>query len=439
MKKSLALFLLLLLTAWSQADDSPKVTLNFRVEPSTAEFLIQGTAEDMREPTYTSVQEPFAIDASIFKQGDVSIEFRAEGYETLKKTFDLKAQALSGSEIISIPPNANEPPISLTPKSRKWTTPALVLGSSVTLLAGLVLFLAQKRKESHEEKIRKDSVILPRADLDELIGKEVDGYRLESKLGRGGMANVYLASRPADRESSAVAIKLVHPHLTEDEEFQKRFQREVEISDKLRHKNIVTVLNAGVESGRYFIVLELIDGQDLRALIPESGMSLAEGLPFLRQTTEALFHAHKHGVVHRDIKPDNVLVKTDGTVKLSDFGLARSHQYTTVTATGSILGTPAYMAPEQVKSEELTELSDQYSLGIMAFYLFTGRLPFQDEDMMNLMVAHARREPPSLVDVKPELPPELDRIVLKMIAKNPGDRHQNLGVLLEQLKTLEKI
>ena len=265
-----------------------------------------------------------------------------------------------------------------------------------------------------------------------MLGKVVHDYELVEKLGRGGMATVYKGVRRGAPEEAPVAVKLVHSHLAEDEEFQKRFHRESLISNELRHKNIVTVLHASEERNRYYIILELIEGSSLRELIPEKGLSPADGLSLLIQVTEALFHAHKYGIIHRDVKPDNVLVRNDGVVKLSDFGLARSHQYTTVTATGAIIGTPAYMAPEQVKSEPLTELSDQYSLGVLAFHLFTGRLPFQDEDMMNLMVAHARREPPVPSSINPDLSAELEAVILRMMAKEPAERYPNLGLVLEE-------
>lgn len=426
----------LLLLLWfclligGSAEESRKVTLKFEVEPRQAEFRIQGTAE---QTPFSPVDRPFVIDSALLEQGLVTVEFRAEGYEPTKRTYDLKAQAISGSEFIVIPPQKAERPLQMIPNARRWVLATLVASSGLLLIGGALFLSAQRRKERLAELERTEKARIPEEGVDDLIGRIVYDYELVEKLGQGGMATVYKGVRHDAPEEAPVAIKLVHSHLTKNEEFRKRFHREALISNDLRHKNIVTVLHASDERNRFYIILELIEGSSLRDLIPEKGLSTKEGLPLLIQVAEALFHAHKYGIIHRDVKPDNVLVRNDGVVKLSDFGLARSHQYTTVTATGSIIGTPAYMAPEQVKSEPLTELSDQYSLGVLAFHLFTGRLPFQDEEMMSLMVAHARRDPPAPSSINPEIPAELEAVILRMMAKAPADRFPNLGLVIEEL------
>jgi serine/threonine-protein kinase len=159
-------------------------------------------------------------------------------------------------------------------------------------------------------------------------------------------------------------------------------------------------------------------------------------LEYLIPIFGAVGYAHSKGIVHRDIKPDNILVRDDGKVKLSDFGLARAHDFSTVTATGTALGTPAYMAPEQIEGKPLQMGTDQYALGVMAFQLATGRLPFEGQETTAILIAHLRTQPPAPSSVKPELPEKFDEIVLKMLTKNPAERYHSVRDAKDELLTL---
>ena len=210
---------------------------------------------------------------------------------------------------------------------------------------------------------------------DPLIGRLIDQrYRVTRRLARGGMATVYVAQD--ERLERPVALKVMHPHLAESDDFVERFHREARAAARIVHPGVVSVFDQGVVSGQGFLVMELIDGTNLRALLNAQGaFTIPQALRYTTDILEALRAAHRMGVIHRDIKPENILVPTDGPAKVADFGLARAVSEGSTSATGNMLGTVAYIAPEIVLTTEANARSDLYSVGIMLYEMLTGAVP----------------------------------------------------------------
>jgi eukaryotic-like serine/threonine-protein kinase len=244
----------------------------------------------------------------------------------------------------------------------------------------------------------------------------VSRYAVEKTLGKGGMATVELAEDTELRRK--VAVKRLFASLAGDDVFQERFFREARMAAALSHPNLVAVYDVGEEAGLPYIVMEYVDGETLSELTARSGpMQPDEAVELLLQVCAGLEHAHATGLVHRDIKPQNLLVRRDGVVKIADFGIARTLQATQLTQVGTVLGTAAYLAPEQAAGERVTAAADIYSLGAVAYELLTGRTPYAVESLADLAQKH-RQAPPPMRDV----PPELERAVLRALAFKPSKR-----------------
>ncbi len=259
------------------------------------------------------------------------------------------------------------------------------------------------------------------------IGTMIAGrYKVVDKLGTGGMASVYLAE---DTElGRRVAIKLLDERHAEDEQFVERFRREAESAAGLSHPNVVSVYDRGETEGTYFIVMEYLEGQTLKQLLIARGPTpVRVAIDYTRQILQALDFAHRHGIVHRDIKPHNVMVAPDGRVKVTDFGIARSGS-SQMTEAGSIIGTAQYLSPEQAQGAPVHPSSDLYAVGIVLYEMLTGTVPFTGETALEIAMKHlsAVPDPPSArrQAARGEVPHELDSIVLRALSKDPGERYQ---------------
>ncbi|MDQ3891005.1 MAG: serine/threonine protein kinase, partial [Actinomycetota bacterium] len=243
-------------------------------------------------------------------------------------------------------------------------------------------------------------------------------YAVERLLGRGGMASVYLA-RDRDLERP-VAVKVLADPLALDEEFSARFRREAKTAAQLSHPNIVQVYDTGEEGGRIFIVMEYVDGESLdRLLGRERKLAPVRAIELGVQVCSALHYAHGKGVVHRDVKPGNLLLRTDGTVKVADFGIARPAYGTQLTQAGTVLGTVGYVPPEVVAGEAATARSDLYSLGVVLYELLTGRPPYRVESLAQL---GRGQEPPEVGELEPAVPPGAAAAVMRCLADDPRSR-----------------
>ncbi len=259
---------------------------------------------------------------------------------------------------------------------------------------------------------------------DSLIGTLFDGrYRIERKLGAGGMADVYLAE---DQElGRRVAIKILNGRHANDDQFIERFRREAKNAAALNHPNIVSIYDRGNAEDTYYIAMEFLDGRTLKELIIGRGAApINVAIEYARQILSALRFAHRHGIVHRDIKPHNVLVDGEGRVKVTDFGIARAGT-SQMTEAGSIVGTAQYLSPEQAKGGEVDPRSDLYSLGIVLYELLTGKTPFDGETPVEIAMKHLSTMPKPPSKLRPDVPRELDMVVMRALAKNPDERYQS--------------
>ena len=259
-------------------------------------------------------------------------------------------------------------------------------------------------------------------------------YELLELIGRGGMSSVWRShDRLLDR---TVAMKVLHEQFTSDEEYVERFRREARSVAQLSHPNIVTVIDRGEDAGRQFIVFEYVEGENLKQLIERSGrLPVRDALVMALQMARALAFAHDRGLVHRDVKPQNVLLNDDGQAKMTDFGIARSVDVEGVTITGTVLGTSEYIAPEQARGERVDALTDVYSLGVVLYELLTGSVPFQGENFVAIALRHVNEPPPSVLERRPDAPPRVAIAVERALAKNPDDRFQSMGELCSELET----
>jgi serine/threonine-protein kinase len=256
-------------------------------------------------------------------------------------------------------------------------------------------------------------------------------YRLERRLGSGGMASVHLAhDRELDRP---VAVKLLADGLVDDAALRERFVREARLAAGLAHPNIVAVFDAGEDEGCPFIVTEYVEGETLAELLRRRGRLLPdEAVEIALQACAGLAHAHANGLVHRDVKPQNLLVRADGAVKIADFGIARLVDATRVTEVGTVLGTAAYLAPEQASGGEITPAVDVYGLGAVLYELLTGQTPYPVASLAEL--ARAQAEPlTSPRELAPEVPPELETVVMRALARLPEYRPSTAAELAAEL------
>jgi len=272
---------------------------------------------------------------------------------------------------------------------------------------------------------------------DSLIDTLFDGrYRIQRKLGAGGMADVYLAE---DQElGRRVAIKILNGRHANDDQFIERFRREAKNAAALNHPNIVSIYDRGEAEDTYYIAMEYLDGRTLKELIVSRGAAPVNvAIEYARQILSALRFAHRHGIVHRDIKPHNVLVDGEGRVKVTDFGIARAGT-SQMTETGSIVGTAQYLSPEQARGGEVDPRSDLYSLGVVLYELLTGKTPFDGETPVEIAMKHLSTAPEPPSKLRPDVPPALDKVVLRALAKDPNDRYQSADEMEADLERVAR-
>src|SRR3954470_3694635 len=268
-----------------------------------------------------------------------------------------------------------------------------------------------------------------------LIGKRLSGrYKVLEMIGGGGMANVYLAhDMILDRD---VAVKMLRLDFANSEEFIRRFHREAQSATSLAHPNIVSIYDVGEEESIYYIVMEHVKGQTLKEYIQtNSPVPIEEALLIMEQITSAISHAHQNHIIHRDIKPQNILLDQRGIVKITDFGIAMALSATSITQTNSVLGSVHYLSPEQARGGVANHKSDIYSLGIVMFELLTGRLPFSGESAVSIALKHLQSETPSIRRWNPAIPQSVENVVLKATAKDSFHRYNSVEEMELDLRT----
>ncbi len=262
-----------------------------------------------------------------------------------------------------------------------------------------------------------------------------DRYEILKTIGEGGMANVYLAHDTILNRD--VAIKVLRGDLANDEKFVRRFQREALSASSLSHPNIVEIYDVGEDSGDYYIVMEYIEGKNLKQLLKKRGnLTVAEVVDIMQQITSAMSVAHDSLIIHRDLKPQNILIKSDGGIKITDFGIAMALNSTQLTQTNSAMGSVHYFPPEQASGKGATLKSDIYSLGIMMYELLTGTLPFRGDNAVEIALKHLKEPIPSVRDFDPNIPQSVENVILTATAKNPKNRYNNAKEMYDDLQTV---
>ncbi|MBQ7141198.1 MAG: Stk1 family PASTA domain-containing Ser/Thr kinase [Bacilli bacterium] len=261
-----------------------------------------------------------------------------------------------------------------------------------------------------------------------------DRYQIIKTIGEGGMANVYLAyDTILDRN---VALKVLRGDLSNDEKFVRRFQREALSASSLSHPNIVEMYDVGEDEGQYYIVMEYVDGKTLKQLIKRRGtLTINEVIDIMLQLTDGLAHAHDSYIIHRDIKPQNIMIMENGLVKITDFGIAMAINATQLTQTNSVMGSVHYLPPEQASGKGSSVKSDIYSLGILMYELLTGSIPFKGENAVEIALKQMKEPLPDITLINPDIPQTLENILLKATAKNPKNRYKDVRSMYEDLKT----
>jgi serine/threonine protein kinase len=266
-----------------------------------------------------------------------------------------------------------------------------------------------------------------------VVGELIAGrYELEKLVGSGGMSNVFRAhDRLLER---TVALKILHEQYTRDEDYVERFRREARAVAQLAHPNIVTVIDRGEQEGRQFIVFEYVDGENVKELLNRGPLEAREAIRLALQVARALSFAHERGLVHRDVKPQNVLLNEDGQAKVTDFGIARSLDVHGVTQTGTVLGTSDYIAPEQARGQKVDPKTDIYSLGVVLYELLSGEVPFSGDNFVAVAMRHVTDPVPSVLDRRPDCPVRLGLAIQRAMSKDPEDRFESMGDFVVELE-----
>jgi serine/threonine-protein kinase len=268
------------------------------------------------------------------------------------------------------------------------------------------------------------------------IPDSIGNYKILGRLGRGGMGDIYKAiQNPLNR---IVALKVLPPHFVRDEEFAKRFEIEARAISLLQHQNIVSIYEYGEEEGYRFFAMQFVDGMDLSQLIEgHREVPISAVIDFSRQISRGLLYAHHHNVIHRDIKPQNILIDRNKIAKLSDFGIAKIYSGTNITMTGFTLGTPEYMSPEQALGKKIDHQTDIYSLGIVMYEMLTRQLPFTGGDAMAVAYKQVHDQPVLPSQKRRDTPKRLELIVLKALKKEREDRYQSIEEMLDHLDSVD--
>lgn len=419
---SLGICLVLRLGVWGQAADG-YVQLRIRSDPpDAAVFSVDGS-----EQYCPSAAEPFQFSRARLKVGKTTLSQAA--FLLRKKGYRDANFSIPSEQVLYAPGNQLDWPqgesvVTLTPLAGRY--PMWLLGAMPVVAGGLWMRFRRRHKPLEPLLEDRTPATGPSVPWELQPGYRVGKYQVQQRLGEGVSAVVYRVVDD-DQPELPLALKLLKPAESRDGKSDGRFRREMTALARLRHANIPFLFDFGEHQGLFYLVMEFLPGQNLRQRMLERPLSMAEASDVTVQLANALAAAHKQGVLHRDVKPENVVWGEDGRLKLTDFGLARSHDSSTLTVEGTLLGTPSYMAPELVAGGTSSPASDQYSLCCLAYELFCGRPPFQGESPLAIAVQHIHSPVPDPVD----LPSEVRRCLLVGLAKEPEQRFAGVDSLAQ--------
>lgn len=391
--------------------------LTFDVYPSYATVSLSSGS---RTDQYAAQQRKPVV---IFSQ-QITVEIKAPGWES--RSFSVLANQLQEGEVW---PGSG--PIQLKPASFKAYLESIPIWLVFSLLPwpGLAWLWHTRRRRSPEATSESQDLPVDSLPWELPLASKVKQYTIEERLGEGASGVVYRVSE----NGTQLALKLLKPNPVEGQENLARFRREMISMRELRHPNIPFLADFGEFRGMSFLVMELLGSVTLRARLDQGPLDPPKALEVLKKLVQALSFCHSRGILHRDIKPENVVWGDGERIRLTDFGLARHHNASTLTQEGAIMGTPSYIAPEVCRGERASAASDQYSLGCLAYAMLAGDPPFHGDNALAVVMMHLMEAPPPLT----QAPPQLAAIVMKMLEKDPAERYPDLESLLKQLESLQ--
>lgn len=313
---------------------------------------------------------------------------------------------------------------------RDW--PFAFAGAGLLVVLG-VLAAQSRRRDAVQTRLQIQ------ADLgDFALGVPIGPYRLGKPLGVGGMARVFEATRDGEASGEVLALKIMSARLSAERDYHERFKREVNVCRALRHPNIVQILDWGEVSGHLYLVMEKIEGSTLADHMITGPLSVRESIAMARQIAEGLSHAHAQGVIHRDVKPANVLLTPAGKAVITDFGIARRADLPVVTEAGGAIGTPAYIAPESLQGQTIDWRADLYALGLILHEMLSGQHPYATSTGADLLTRHTHDSPRPLREVCPDAPPGLEALVARLVSRDPAGRATRIDEVALALRELER-
>ena len=428
-----------------------QISLEFEAYPPDATLSLEGVSGDGMEPQFLGSHPRIEVaqkyDLTQGKFLEMNLLISRPGYRSWRKRTALNTLAKPGQEVADLGKIELVPLSGLGDRWQQFLVfhrfhTGLAIGIDVLLLGFLATipfhFLPKRRarlreKELWEKKARLESLI---DGTDPLLKKVLGEYYVTARIGKGGMSKVYraLPNSTLDLED-AVAVKVIDEDLARSAEFRARFMREIEVCASLNHPNVVKLVDWGTAGELLYMVQELVTGDTLQDIVKEP-LSEERFLQLFIPILSGLGAAHDKAIIHRDLKPANIMLNDKGQVKIMDFGLAKADKTGhDLTKTGDAFGTPIYMSPEQISGGGVEPAADLYSLGVMAFELLTGRLPYEaGEDPMSVMLAHLQQEPIRLRSVRPEISAAIDEAIATMLKKDPKERYAHPREVIEALR-----